>query len=130
MAYEIPQQLQHKEKIMFGLTFVQIGWAVLFGTATLLILISEGDFTSKFTYALFPAILGILFIFFDVSKWVRYIFYFFKFRVATIDSAKMQSFIEIKKIENNIIQTHTQMLQYYKLRRLILVLKLLKSRIQ
>lgn len=30
MAYEIPQQLAYKEKIIFGLTFEQVGWLFLF----------------------------------------------------------------------------------------------------
>ena len=40
MAYEIPQQLEHKEKIIFGLTFTQLGWAMLFGLIALLLIIN------------------------------------------------------------------------------------------
>jgi len=106
VAYEIPLELQHKEKIVFGLTFVQLAWALLFGAITLILLLGKGDFTTKFTFALFPAILGVLFVFFDVSKWVKYVFYFFKFRSASIDSPKMQKLIEINKIENSVIKSH------------------------
>ena len=109
MAYEIPQKLQYKEKIIFGLTFSQLAWALLFGSIVLFILTGSGSLTAKFTFALFPAILGILFVFFDMSKWVNYFFYFLKFRGATIDSSKMKSLIEVKKVDNNIIQSYTDL---------------------
>ena len=106
MAYEIPQELQHKERIMFGLTFSQLAWAILFGGISLLILVGKGDTATKFIFALIPAILGILFIFFDLSKWFSRLWYFFKFRTATFESKKMERFIEISKVENNIIKSH------------------------
>jgi len=31
MSYEIPQQLEYREKVVFGLTFSQLAWAMLFG---------------------------------------------------------------------------------------------------
>ncbi len=37
MAYEIPQQLEYQEKIMFGLTFGQLGYLFLFGAIGLII---------------------------------------------------------------------------------------------
>ncbi|MDP2909182.1 MAG: hypothetical protein Q8N77_05230 [Nanoarchaeota archaeon] len=32
MSYEIPQQLEYQEKVVFGLTFSQLAWAMLFGS--------------------------------------------------------------------------------------------------
>jgi hypothetical protein len=37
MAYEIPQKLEYNEKIMFGLTFNQLGYFFLFGAIGLFI---------------------------------------------------------------------------------------------
>ena len=103
MGYEIPQQLQHKEKIIFGLTFQQLAWAVLFGGISLIILTSGGDLSTKFIIALFPAAIGVLFVFFDVSKWLGHLFYFFKFRAVSIDSPKMRRLIGVNKVEKNVI---------------------------
>jgi len=106
MAYEIPLELQHKEKIVFGLTFVQLAWTLLFGAIVLIILTGKGNITTKFILAIIPATLGVLFVFFDISKWIKYGYHFLKFGSATLDSKKMQSLIEITKIENNIIKSH------------------------
>ena len=104
MVYEIPQQLEHKEKIIFGLTFVQLGWAVLFGSIVLIILTRKGSIATNIIIAFFPALLGVIFVFFDVSTWFKRLSHFFSFRSATLSSPKMQKFIGIKKIENSIIQ--------------------------
>lgn len=37
MAYEIPQELEYKEKIMFGLTFRQLGYLFIFAPVILII---------------------------------------------------------------------------------------------
>ncbi len=37
MSYEIPQQLKHKEKIVFNLTFSQLGYATIFSIPILLL---------------------------------------------------------------------------------------------
>jgi type IV secretory pathway VirB4 component len=103
MAYEIPQQLQHKERILFGLTFQQLGWAALFGSIVLIILTRKGNLTTNIIIALFPALLGVLFVFFDINKWLKYFFHFFRFRQASLMSEKMKSLVGIKKIENSIV---------------------------
>ena len=106
MAYEIPQQLQHKEKIIFGLTFSQIMWASLFLFALLIIFRLSISLTSRFIIASIPLTIGILFVFFNFNKWLSYIISFIKFRSATLNSKNMKKLVEIKKIENNIIKSH------------------------
>jgi len=108
VAYEIPQQLQHKEKIIFGLTFSQIMWAVLFGFILLIILKLPLNGAVKFTIALFPSTLAVLFIFFDASSWIKNILNYVKFREARLNSPLMKNLVEIKKVENNIIKTDTE----------------------
>jgi len=103
MAYEIPQQLQHKERILFGLTFQQLGWAALFGSIVLVILTRKGNLTTNIIIALFPAMFGVLFVFFDINKWLKYFFHFFRFRQASLMSSKMKSLVGIKKIEKSTI---------------------------
>ena len=104
LAYEIPQQLQHKEKIVFGLTFTQLGWVSIFGTIALFILTRKGNLFNNIVLASIPAILGVLFTFFDITKYIRNIYYFLKFRKADIN--QMNSIIGIKRIENDIIYSY------------------------
>jgi hypothetical protein len=109
MAYEIPQQLQHKEKIIFGLTFSQLAWASLFGTIILLIITSKTyNMTTKFILAMFPSVLGILFIFFDITKWIKNIYNFLRFRSTSLMTPKMKKLIGISKIEKGVIYSKNE----------------------
>ncbi len=108
MAYEIPQQLQHKERILFGLTFSQIAWASLFIFIDLLIFRLPFPMAVKSAIALFPTTVGVLFVFFDMNKWIRYISSFLKFRSAKINSLNMKQLININKVENGIIKTDNE----------------------
>jgi conjugal transfer ATP-binding protein TraC len=107
MAYEIPQQLQHKEKIIFGLTFPQIVWAGLFSFILLIIFRLPIPLWTRFIVAVLPASIGILFVFFDFYKWVTYFKSFLTFRTATLNSLNMKSLLEIKKVEDDIVKSHT-----------------------
>jgi len=108
MAYEIPQQLQHKERILFSLTFSQIAWASLFIFIDLLIFRLSFHVAVKSAIALFPTTVGVLFIFFDMNKWIGYISSFFRFRSAKINSPNMKSLIGIEKVENGVIKADNE----------------------
>jgi conjugal transfer ATP-binding protein TraC len=105
MSYEIPQQLQHKEKIIFGLTFSQLAWASLFAGILIIIVKLQINSTAKFILALIPSVIGILFIFFDMATWIKRILSFSKLRTITVTSKSMQTLIPIKKIQKDILQT-------------------------
>ncbi len=108
MAYEIPQQLQHKEKILFGLTFSQLAWAALFVTIILIIFTSSGSLTTRFIVAIIPSTIGVLFIFFDLNTWIARLFHFIKFRSANLHSKKMKDLVNISKIDNSVIKSHKE----------------------
>ncbi len=109
MAYEIPQQLQHKEKIIFGLTFSQLAWAVFFGTIDLIILTSKKlTLTGKFIFAIIPTVTAIFFIFFDFSKWISNLYSFLKLRDAEFMTPKLKKFLEINKVEKGVIHSHKE----------------------
>lgn len=73
--YEIPQELKYKEKIVFGLTFRQLAWAILFLPIVLLILAkTHYDLTTKLFIASIPAILASLFMFFNFSTKLKNFF--------------------------------------------------------
>ena len=104
--YEIPQELKYKEKIVFGLTFSQIAWAILFLPFILVILSRlKADLTIKLTLVSILGILAALFMFFDFSTKLKNFYLWFKFRNATTMSLKMKKFLGIKSIKDNYIKT-------------------------
>ena len=105
--YEIPQELKYKEKIVFGLTFNQLGWALLFFPIILIILAkTHYDLTVKLTLISILIILALLFMFFDFSTKLKNFYLWFKFRNATTMSLKMKKFLGIKDIKDNYINTN------------------------
>ncbi len=103
--YEIPQELQYKEKIVFGLTFKQLAWAILFLPIVLIILTKTSlKLETKLSLSLIPTILASLFVFFDFSKKLKNFYLWLKFRNITTMSLKMKRFLGIKNIKNDIIE--------------------------
>ena len=65
MTYQIPQQLQYKEKIMFGLTFKQLAYASIFGFIAFVFFKIMPYWQAGFVVALSFTLLGLGFVFFD-----------------------------------------------------------------
>ena len=106
VVYEIPQQLQHKEKIIFGLTFSQLGWTALFMFILLFIFKLNISLVARFMLASVPAMIGVLFVFFDFATFLSNLFSFMKFRSAKLNDSSMKSLIEINKVEDDVIRSH------------------------
>jgi len=105
MTYQIPQQLEYKEKIMFGLTFKQLAYAFSFG----FICIMFFKFIS-FDYLRYPLIMlfstiGVCFIFFDAEVYIKNYWIFLKFQRVSKGDPKLKEFIGIKEITDNLIIT-------------------------
>ena len=104
MSYEIPQQLQYEEKIIFGLTFRQLFYATLFVSPCLVIF-----FKTKVDIYIKAAITAILFgiaslfMFFNFSSYLKNILNWVKFREMHIMEPKMVQFLGIEKIQNGVI---------------------------
>jgi len=105
MGYEIPQQLEYKEKIMFGLTFKQLGYGGLFGSIALLLffrlpfgLYVRGMISSVFTF------FGVLFMFFNFDSFLVAFVNWFKNR--KVDGEKFKQFKNVKEIKDNLIVTN------------------------
>jgi len=96
VAYQIPQQLEYQEKIIFGLTFKQLFYAIIFGTITLIIFKTIEAPYFKVTLALIPSTLGIMFMFFNLENTIKDYWHFTRFK-------NNENYIGIKKIENNTI---------------------------
>ena len=79
--YEIPQQLEYKEIIVFGLDFKQLVWAFLFFPISLFIIFSfHFNLYIRIFLALIPALIGIGFIFFNFLEHLKNWISWYRFR--------------------------------------------------
>ena len=105
MSYEIPQQLEYKEKIIFGLTFKQLAYALVFTPLLIIIFFKTG--WNLYVRAFITALLACLacgFIFLDLGFHLRTWIGWFKLRKID-DKEKLKAFIGIKEIKDNSIYT-------------------------
>ncbi len=105
MAYEIPQQLEYREKIMFGLTFKQLAYALVFGIPAIIALKAFG-MAIGFVIAFLLAALGVCFMFFDFDKRIKEIYYFSKYREVVLTKEVKDSFFQflgVKEIKDDLI---------------------------
>ncbi len=108
MPYEIPQELQYQEKIIFGLTFKQLAYAFLFGPAALAIFFKTNiNLYARIFLTLIPSGLAIMFMFFNLAEHMKNWIGWIRFRnIKEGDKKtdkKLQQYIEIKNIEDNCI---------------------------
>ena len=103
MSYEIPQQLEYKEKIMFGLTFKQLAYTFLFAPPIVLVFFKTNwHIVLKIFIGTNLLALGIGFIFLDLERHIRnwYVWY----RSRNIEKIpQLSKFIPIKGIQDNIV---------------------------
>lgn len=101
MPYEIPQQLQYEEKIVFGLTFKQLIYALIFGLPAILIFMKT-HFSIYLKVILGAPLIGLacLFMFFNFLSYIRNMTSWFKFREVSINDPKMIQFLGIEKIKD------------------------------
>ena len=105
MAYQIPQQLEYKEKIMFGLTFKQLAYAFIFGSLAIILFNKISNPILKFTLASIPSCLGICFMFFNLDAIIKDYFIYLKQRKIYKYDPRLEKLISVKSIDNNIIET-------------------------
>ena len=104
MSYDIPDKIQYKEKIVFGLDFKQLGYACLFGIAAFLSLNLPLEGDAKLAVPFIFVILGVAFIFLNLEKFLqdRFAFYTNVQFGGALDK-KVQEFIGVSKIENDAV---------------------------
>jgi len=105
MSYQIPQQLQYKEKIMFGLTFKQLAYAFLFGLLNVLAFKSSPNIYFAIPFVFFFSFLAVLFMFFNLDQLIKNYKNFLWNREIIEDTKKMSEFFEFEKIEEDTILT-------------------------
>jgi hypothetical protein len=104
MPYEIPQQLQYEEKIIFGLTFKQLVYALLFASPALIIFFKTNwNIYVKASITTIFLGLACLFMFFNFSSYFKNLISWARFREISLMDPKMIQFLGIEKIENGVV---------------------------
>ena len=78
--YEIPQQLEYKEKIVFGLTFGQLIYAMIFLPFAIIFFRLNVSMPVKVFLTFIPVSLAAGFMFFDLSSKIKDWYWWYKFR--------------------------------------------------
>ncbi|MDP4012021.1 MAG: DUF87 domain-containing protein [Candidatus Nanoarchaeia archaeon] len=103
MSYEIPQQLEYKERIIFNLTFKQLAYAFFFAIAIGLIYKLNLDIYFRSFIAIIPLGLAVSFMFFDLETRLKDWFLWFKFRGAKFNTKQLVDYLEVSKVDSNLI---------------------------
>ena len=113
--YEIPQQLEYKEKIIFGLTFSQLAYAfVFFPFAFYFLFKLDAEVYTRVAITIIPVTLAIAFIFFDLGSHLKKWFIWIKLRELK-KKEKIEKFFSIKEVKNNLIYTQKEKLAVLKI---------------
>ena len=104
MAYEIPQQLQYSEKIMFNMDFKQLAYAFIFGlTDFILFFKTPFNIQIRVSLIILPTLLAMGFMFFDLDKYLKNLYHWLRFR----KTDNIKEWIGVKSIDKY-IKTKTQ----------------------
>ncbi|MBS3137286.1 ATP-binding protein [Candidatus Woesearchaeota archaeon] len=104
MSYEIPQQLEYQEKIIFGLTFSQLFYAIIFFPIAIAILLKLPlELPYRVAIALIPSGIGLLFMFTKIPTLIKNIVKWLQWREFSINDEKMKKYLNLDKIETDII---------------------------
>ncbi len=103
MVYEIPQQLEYKEKIMFGLTFKQLAYALLFAPFIAFLFFKTSlPFYLKMFFSINLSGLAVGFIFLDLDKYLKNWTIWLRSR-KIVKPEKRARLIPIKEIRGDLI---------------------------
>jgi hypothetical protein len=103
MSYQIPQQLEYKEKIMFGLTFKQLSYGFVFGILAILFFKNISNSYIKFTLMFLSSGLGISFMFLNLDTLIKNYRIYLKYRKLSKGDYKLKKFIGVKDIDKDLI---------------------------
>src|SRR3989344_8811336 len=106
MSYEIPQQLEYKEKIIFGLTFKQLAYLFVFAPFALIIFFKTGwNFSLRFIISALLVCLAVGFMFLNLDYHIRSWISWLKFRKVT-EKLKLVAYSGVKEVKNELIITN------------------------
>ena len=102
--YEIPQQLAYKEKIIFGLTFEQLIYALIFFPLAFYFFFKlKASLAVRVFLTFIPVSLASGFMFFNLTEKIRDCYYWFRFR--KISTERINKIFGVKEIKENTILT-------------------------
>ncbi len=102
MSYEIPPPLQHKEKIIFGMTFSQLAYALPAFLLIFLILYKTNlPIQVTGTISILIALTTIAFIFFSAKEKLQNFINHLMTREAEVNSDKLKQIVDIKQVVND-----------------------------
>ena len=105
MAYEIPQELEYKEKIVFGLTFEQLIYLLFFGFIILAILFKLGlNQELKIFLSTLVGVLAICFMFFNIRQKIKDFWDWYKFKEFRVASMRMKGLIPEINIQEKVLE--------------------------
>ncbi len=103
--YEIPQQLEYKEKIVFGLTFGQLMWALMFFPFAFVFFFRlKASLSVRICLTLIPLSLASGFMFFNFASYIKDWKNWHKFREIKTKESLEKTFI-FKEVSDNLIHT-------------------------
>ena len=105
MTYQIPQQLEYKEIIMFGLNFEQLLYAFIFSSMSIILFRKIDNLIIAVPLIVVCSSLGIGFVFLNFSKLIKNYWVFLKFQNLKLGDPKLERFIGIKDIQEDYIIT-------------------------
>ena len=104
MSYEIPQQLEYKEKIIFGLTFSQLLYAIIFLPIALALLLKPPfGWAVRISLALIPSVIASLFMFTNLPKVIKNWLKWQRWKKCQQDNPKMKKYLNVDKIEGYVL---------------------------
>src|SRR3989344_7975760 len=100
MAYEIPQELEYQERIVFNLTFAQMFYALLFSPIVIGILFKLPiGIAYRVAIALLPSSLACVFMFTDLPKKFWNWWKWRSYKEFKLEDKKMKEFFNLEKVE-------------------------------
>ena len=102
MSYEIPQELQYQEKIIFGLTFQQLMYAVIFSPLAIAFLLKTPfPLPVRIALALIPSGLAAIGMFTKIPQEAKNLLRWLRWQ--KIERQNMKRYLGVEKIENNFV---------------------------
>ena len=103
MTYEMPQQLEYKEKIVFGWTAKQLAYALAFGGPALLLIKIKLNLVTG-TIALLLCTIAGLFMYLDLDTKIKDFLAYQKFREAFLLTKEMDEFVGVEGVSDGVIE--------------------------
>nr|MBA4405300.1 hypothetical protein [Nanoarchaeum sp.] len=102
MTYEIPQELEYQEKIIFNLTFKQLFYLLIFSPFIAIALFQlPVGLAYRIALALIPSSIACVFMFTNLPK--RLFSWYKWMRIRKITDQKLRTFLGLDKVENDIL---------------------------